>query len=165
MERETRSCRWNSARTATRSDLSSRETWDLMNRSNRTGLEWSRLSSLATISPSFPISFFRLHIDRLGLDAEPVTRLANRSGESIRVFGGLEMSGGESFRRLFVARRSILLMVIRWRECHCRELEIVWCRIVDGSSRVEEDGAPILRFAPWPIKNVDGSSKRVGLDQ
>lgn len=68
------------------------------------------------------------------------------------------MSGGESFRRWFVARRSILKVIIRWRECYRRELGIVWCRIVDGSPvvglRKEDNGASILWFAPWPIKNV-----------
>lgn len=73
MERETLSCRWNSARTATRSDLSKRETLDRMKRSSRTGSDWSLLSSLAMMRPSFPNSFFRLHIERLGFDAEPVT--------------------------------------------------------------------------------------------
>lgn len=82
IERNTRSCLWNSARTETRSDRRSRETEDRMNRSNRTGSAWSLLSSLATIKPSLPISFLRLHIDKLGREAERETQLRNRYWES-----------------------------------------------------------------------------------
>lgn len=73
MQRKTWSCLWNSARTAKRSDLSKRETWERMKRSSRTELERSLLSSLATMRPSLPISFFLLHIDKLGLEANPET--------------------------------------------------------------------------------------------
>ncbi|CAN0905396.1 hypothetical protein LINGRAHAP2_LOCUS23641, partial [Linum grandiflorum] len=52
------------------SDLSRRETWEWMKRSRRKGFDWRRLSSLAAKRPSFPISFFRLHIDKLGLVLE-----------------------------------------------------------------------------------------------
>jgi len=72
IERKTLSCLWNSKRTETRSDLSKRETLDRTNRSKRTGSVWSLFSSLVMMRPSFPSSFFRLHIDRLGLEAEPV---------------------------------------------------------------------------------------------
>lgn len=71
MERKTLSCLWNSKRTETRSDLSKRETLDRTKRSRRTGSGWSLLSSLVMMRPSLPNSFFRLHIDRLGLEAEP----------------------------------------------------------------------------------------------
>lgn len=69
MDRETLSWRWSSASTASRSVLRRRETCVLINWSSR-GPDPSRLSWWITNRPSFPISFFLLHIERLGLDED-----------------------------------------------------------------------------------------------
>lgn len=70
MERKTWSCRWNSARTARRSVRRRRETCRRMNCSSLgPPTEARRLSCWTTKRPSFPISFFRRQIDRLGLEA------------------------------------------------------------------------------------------------
>ena len=77
MERMTWSWRSSSAWTASRSVRRSRDTCERMNCSRRGwppagGSAASRLSCATAMRPSFPISFFRRHIERLGLDAADV---------------------------------------------------------------------------------------------
>lgn len=124
MQRKTWFCLWSSTRTATRSDLSKRETWEEMKRSRRMKLDWSLLSSLTTIRPSLPISFFLLHIERLGLEAEPAMKrnsncCCNRSRlrnvEREKRWKGVEETGLlEILRRRFGARRSIKIVKEPW---------------------------------------------------
>lgn len=106
MDKKTRFCLWNSARTATRSDLRRRDTWDLMNRSSCIEFPWRRLSSLATIKPSFPISFFLLHIDKLVLESK----------EPVKIFLLLVLADGTRVcKRMIFTAAAILLWFIRFR--------------------------------------------------
>lgn len=136
MHRKTWFCLWSSTRTATRSDLSKRETWEEMKRSRRMKLDWSLLSSLTTIRPSLPISFFLLHIERLGLEAEPAMKrnsncCCNRSwlrnvGREKRWKWILEVALFEILRRRFGARRSIKILEEPWSECNTRVFAPCW---------------------------------------
>ena len=120
MHRKTWFCLWSSTRTATRSDLSKRETWEEMNRSRRMRLDWILLSSLTTINPSLPISFFLLHTERLGLEAEPVMkrnsncccgRWCSKNVQWVNRYKWIvEVARFENLRRRFGANRSIKLL-------------------------------------------------------
>lgn len=87
IERNTWSWRWNSARTETRSDLRRRETFDWIHRWRRRGFDWRRFNSFATIKPSFPISFFLLHIDiLLGSRHTPSAAADDDNDEVVLIF-------------------------------------------------------------------------------